>query len=485
MFSEMSAAGCPRETRRRVKRKIPASAAGQAKGKSKEIYDFSNKTEQTQSGHEEDGNDEFSHARILAHLLAEYQEPDEFCFSDESEPKRQGPKDHQNQYDGPTANVPPDEGTALRYDNPQPRNHLNLEGTNTEDALTSIAAGLSSEGYFSSPEFGPRLTSVPTTWPLEIPDQSESHRRALIDEFLYIDHNVLTAQHANKLPRTSQSYRWDEEEWKTEIHIKACRKTNKARRSVKQLPNFAGRSMVDSSTQTYHTKTQKSFSRVLHYPSNKLVFGEVEFRRISELLADLIPTSNRIINMACQHDAPALAESSVQWMPNYPRSTNVSSISMAFWPEHRIPVEIVGQIIQWVSRADMMNLRLVNREFEMKVSCFVFQSVVVPFRPQIYRNVATDYHSQASSTSSFKGKGKLQATQSNDEPYSISYSVKDVVYDGMKVFEAWGSHIRKFAMTFDINQGKGRSFIFYLYPSLLDKYTRSVSFQISKMLTHW
>lgn len=469
MFSEMSAAGCLPETRRRVKRKIPASAAGQAKEKSKEIYDLSNKIEQTQSGHEEARSGGFPHARILAHLLAEYEEPDEFCLFNGSEPKRQGPKDHQNQYDGPTANVPPDEGTALRYDNPQPRNHLNLEGTNTEDALTSIVAGLSSEGYFSSPEFGLQLTSVPTTWPLGIPNQSVSPRRGIIDEFLYIDHNLLTAQHANKLPRTSQGYQWDEEGWETEIHIKACRKTNKARRSVKQLPNFAGRSTVDSSTQTYHTKTHKSFSRVLHYPSNKLAFGEVKFRQISELLAYLIPTSNRIINMACQDDAPVLAESPVQWTPKYPRSTNLSSISMARWPENQIPVEIIQQIVQWVSRADMMNLRLVNREFEMKVSCFVFQSVVVPFRPQIYRNVATDDHSQASSTSSSKGKGKLPATQSNDEPYSISYSVKDLVYDGMKVFEAWGSHIRKFAMTFDINQGKGDPlFLVFTYLCLIN-----------------
>ena len=39
------------------------------------------------------------------------------------------------------------------------------------------------------------------------------------------------------------------------------------------------------------------------------------------------------------------------------------------------------------------------------------------------------------------------------ETYGPAEQVK-TLHDGMKVFQAWGPHIKKFAMAFDVEEGK-------------------------------
>ena len=128
------------------------------------------------------------------------------------------------------------------------------------------------------------------------------------------------------------------------------------------------------------------------------------------------------------------------------------------WPKDRIPVEVIETIAQCLPHDTMQNMRLVNHEFEKKVSRVAFETVVVPFRPEIYGMMVHD--SKNDKKHDPKGKGKAKATDSDDEDnelYSVGgyYKIKAKdVYDGMKVFEAWGSHIKQFGMTFEINAGK-------------------------------
>jgi hypothetical protein len=54
------------------------------------------------------------------------------------------------------------------------------------------------------------------------------------------------------------------------------------------------------------------------------------------------------------------------------------------WPAGLLPVEIFALIIDYLPRSSIQDLRLVNKEFEDKVSPVLFKVVVVPFRPEIY-----------------------------------------------------------------------------------------------------
>lgn len=54
------------------------------------------------------------------------------------------------------------------------------------------------------------------------------------------------------------------------------------------------------------------------------------------------------------------------------------------WPPRRLPVELFTLIIAYLPRSNIQNMRLVNKEFEEKVSEYLFKVVVVPFKPEIY-----------------------------------------------------------------------------------------------------
>ena len=54
------------------------------------------------------------------------------------------------------------------------------------------------------------------------------------------------------------------------------------------------------------------------------------------------------------------------------------------WPPGKIPPEIFEHIGSVLCRDDLLRMRLVNHEFEFNISSRVFQSVAVPFEPDIY-----------------------------------------------------------------------------------------------------
>lgn len=127
-----------------------------------------------------------------------------------------------------------------------------------------------------------------------------------------------------------------------------------------------------------------------------------------------------------------------------------------------LPIEVCNMVGSLLPRDDVLNLRLVNKPTEMLFSGLAFRSVVVPFRPEIYRMLAMDQSALilpagiTKSNLNDKGKGKARSGPS-DEDLSIQTRLAKLRgndYDGMKIFKAWGSHIRKFAMTFDLDQGE-------------------------------
>ena len=130
------------------------------------------------------------------------------------------------------------------------------------------------------------------------------------------------------------------------------------------------------------------------------------------------------------------------------------------WPKDQIPVEIFEKVTNYLPRDTAQAMRLVNHEFEKKVSRSLFQTVVVPFRAEIYGMVVAK---KQSLTADIAGKGKAREIQvgiehgySDDAPYGLYSRQPEAsnVDKGMRVFKGWGPHIIHFAMSFEIDEGK-------------------------------
>ena len=114
-------------------------------------------------------------------------------------------------------------------------------------------------------------------------------------------------------------------------------------------------------------------------------------------------------------------------------STIANSSQVAItWPANNLPIEIFTLIISYLPRSNIQIMRLVNKEFEEKVSEYLFKVVVVPFKPEIY-GIAPEPLQSGSDT--LQGAVMLQDK-------------------GMRVFQGFGRRIRKFAMSFEFDENK-------------------------------
>jgi hypothetical protein len=95
-------------------------------------------------------------------------------------------------------------------------------------------------------------------------------------------------------------------------------------------------------------------------------------------------------------------------------------------------------IISYLPRSNVQNMRLVNKEFEEKVSQYLFRTVVVPFKPEIY-----DITKEPITGGWQTGRDTCDGLQS-----SAAVMLQD---KGMRVFQGFGRHIQKFAMSFEFN----------------------------------
>ena len=91
------------------------------------------------------------------------------------------------------------------------------------------------------------------------------------------------------------------------------------------------------------------------------------------------------------------------------------------WPPNKLPVEIFSLIISYVPRSNILNLRLVNKEFDQKVAEFLFRVVVVPFRHEIYGITpeSTLSHERSTGSVMLQDKG-MRVFQGHVHSYSLT-----------------------------------------------------------------
>ena len=121
---------------------------------------------------------------------------------------------------------------------------------------------------------------------------------------------------------------------------------------------------------------------------------------------------------------------------------------MRGWPADVIPVEVFNAITSYLPRDSVQAMRLVNAEFERKTSNKLFHTVVVPFRTEIYGMMTHKDEQEPSPSQKRKDKGKGKAKAGSE----MTDDHDKTVHDGMKVFEAWGPHIKRFAMAFEVDE---------------------------------
>jgi len=141
------------------------------------------------------------------------------------------------------------------------------------------------------------------------------------------------------------------------------------------------------------------------------------------------------------------------------------------WPAYEVPKEIFDLITQHLARDDVKNMRLVDQEFENKVSSSLFQNAVVPFNTELYDMIddeAKTMSRQPIPKPKQKGKGKARMTDTSESTNGLVadgehsglnwQNAKDdkegKLYKGhgLKVFQGFGPHIKRFGMSFEVSE---------------------------------
>ncbi|KAK3057599.1 hypothetical protein LTR09_001783 [Extremus antarcticus] len=145
----------------------------------------------------------------------------------------------------------------------------------------------------------------------------------------------------------------------------------------------------------------------------------------------------------------------------FQQSQQIQEAANVTWPLHELPVELFDLITAELSRDDVKSMRLVSREFEQKVSRSLFHTSVVPFNTELYDMIDED---KKIVHRPFTGKGKGRAidqdiTLSGLDSHTLQWAnAKDdeegKVYKGhgLRVFQGFGPHIRRFGMSFDVSE---------------------------------
>ncbi|KAH9819872.1 F-box domain-containing protein [Teratosphaeria destructans] len=143
--------------------------------------------------------------------------------------------------------------------------------------------------------------------------------------------------------------------------------------------------------------------------------------------------------------------------------------SRCTWPADVLPVELFDSITQYLCRDDIEAMRLVNREFERKVAISLFNTCVVPFNTELYDMIEEGTKSKARQFMhgiQHQEQGKDPAT--NDDPKELDPLAGQLQWQnakedkegkvykghGLRVFEGFGPHIRKFGMTFEVSENQ-------------------------------
>jgi hypothetical protein len=140
-----------------------------------------------------------------------------------------------------------------------------------------------------------------------------------------------------------------------------------------------------------------------------------------------------------------------------------STARRAQWVPNKLPVELFELITRSLSRDDIKAMRLVSKEFELGVSRSLFDTVVVPFNTELYEMIEPKVVKR-----DVKGKRRADDPINNFvdpspgtmmQPGTLSWKnttqdTEDKLYrgHGLRVFEGFGGHIRRFGMSFEISE---------------------------------
>ncbi|GAB1743563.1 hypothetical protein NU219Hw_g492t1 [Hortaea werneckii] len=129
------------------------------------------------------------------------------------------------------------------------------------------------------------------------------------------------------------------------------------------------------------------------------------------------------------------------------------------WPVGTVPKEIFDMVTANLTREDVKNMRLVNKEFEGKVSSSLFYSSVVPFNTELYDMISSDAkNSSRQATLSTKDQHILPQVEGLDSGGIHWQNAKDDAQGkmykghGLKVFQGFGPHIKRFGMSFEVTE---------------------------------
>lgn len=112
------------------------------------------------------------------------------------------------------------------------------------------------------------------------------------------------------------------------------------------------------------------------------------------------------------------------------------------WPmDKALPFEIYEMILGILSRDDIKNLRSTCKEIEFRMSHALFETVVLPFNPEIYGMLC--------------GTRRLDGSSKLPEFLRKGYRDPDLyIGHGLEVFKGFGPHIKKYGMSFEVDEGE-------------------------------
>jgi len=144
---------------------------------------------------------------------------------------------------------------------------------------------------------------------------------------------------------------------------------------------------------------------------------------------------------------PPVMNGSFVWRKSTAATSPKHSASSSESKVTRLPPELLGFIMSYLSRDDIKAMRLTCKEFEAKVSHALFEHVVVPFNTEIYGMLLAQ---TISINSKAKGKSKVD----NSGSMSWQNANNDDIYTGhgINVFKGFGPHIKKYGMSFEVTE---------------------------------
>ncbi|KAI7647835.1 hypothetical protein KC318_g18344, partial [Hortaea werneckii] len=129
------------------------------------------------------------------------------------------------------------------------------------------------------------------------------------------------------------------------------------------------------------------------------------------------------------------------------------------WPVGTVPKEIFDMVTGNLTREDVKNMRLVNKEFEGKVSSSLFYSSVVPFNTELYDMISSDAkNSSRQAILDTKNQHVSPQVEDLDSGGIHWQNAKDDAQGkmykghGLKVFQGFGPHIKRFGMSFEVTE---------------------------------